>query len=112
MGALDHLGEFEHFVMLALVRLEDNAYGITIRDTIHAKAGREVSLGAVYSTLRRLQGKGYVESRVGEPTPERGGRAKKYFRLTGKGSRTLHAAQQRLARMSDGLQVLPGRRAG
>lgn len=112
MGTLDYLGEFEHFVLLALVRLEDKAYGITIRDTIQARAGREVSLGAVYSTLRRLQGKGYVESWVGEPTAQRGGRAKKYFRLTDRGGRTLYAAQQRLARMSGGLQVLPGRHAG
>ena len=112
MGTLEYLGEFEHLVMLALVRLDEDAYGVTIRAAIEERADRPVSLGAVYSTLRRLEAKGYVRSRLGEPTAERGGRAKKYYRLREAGTRALEAAQARLARMSEGLPLAaPGDRS-
>jgi DNA-binding PadR family transcriptional regulator len=67
----DHLGGFEHVVILALMRLGEEAYGVPVRQEIEARTGREVSIGAVYATLDRLEAKGYVKSRLGEPTPER-----------------------------------------
>lgn len=86
------LGEFEQKVLMALVRLGPNAYGVTIRQEISKRSGRDVSVGAVYTTLSRLEEKGFVKSKVGDATPERGGRAKKYFQITANGERTLEAA--------------------
>src|SRR5262249_62130164 len=74
------LGEFEQLVLLALIRLGDAAYGVPIRDEIHRRAGRNVSLATVYKTLERLEAKGCVSSTVGEPTAERGGRRKRVLR--------------------------------
>jgi DNA-binding PadR family transcriptional regulator len=72
----DLLGSLEHIVLLALIQLQSNAYGMTVRREIEERTGRNISIGAVYTTLERLQAKGYVSSLVGEPTAERGGRAK------------------------------------
>src|SRR4051794_34437839 len=85
MAGRDYLGEFEHIVLLALLRLEDQAYGVTVRREIQTRTKREVSIGAVYATLDRLQTKGYVKSFRGDPTPERGGRSKCFFHVTSKG---------------------------
>jgi PadR family transcriptional regulator len=85
-----YLGEFEHLVLLALLRLEGRAYGVTARREIETRANREVSIGAVYATLDRLQDKGYVKSFMGEPTAERGGRSKRFFRITAKGVTALN----------------------
>src|SRR6202167_5044710 len=85
MSGRDYIGEFEHIVVLALLRLEDRAYGVTVRREIEFRTQREVSIGAVYATLDRLETKGYVKSRHGDPTPERGGRSKRFFRVTAKG---------------------------
>jgi PadR family transcriptional regulator len=85
-----YLGEFEHLVLLALLRLEDRAYGVTARREIETRANREVSIGAVYATLDRLQDKGYVKPFMGEPTAERGGRSKRFFRITAKGVTALN----------------------
>ena len=74
MDGNDQLGRFEELVLLALVRLRENAYGVPIRREIADRTGRDVSFGAVYTTLERLERKGYVTSRMGEPTRERGGR--------------------------------------
>jgi PadR family transcriptional regulator PadR len=79
------LGEFEHIIVLALLRLEDRAYGVTVRQEIELRTDREVSIGAVYATLDRLERKGYVTSYLGDPTPERGGRSKRFFRITAEG---------------------------
>ncbi|HEY7450655.1 MAG TPA: helix-turn-helix transcriptional regulator, partial [Vicinamibacterales bacterium] len=67
--------------MLALVRLNDHAYGVSVRQEIEKRTGRDVSIGAIYATLDRLEAKGYVTSRLGDPTPERGGRSKRFFRV-------------------------------
>jgi PadR family transcriptional regulator PadR len=99
MGSNDRLGRFEELVLLALVRLRENAYGVMIRREIAERTGRDVSFGAVYTTLERLERKGYVSSRVGEPTPERGGRAKRYFRIEAPGIRALNEAQDAIASM-------------
>jgi PadR family transcriptional regulator, regulatory protein PadR len=102
----DYLGEFEHLVLLALLRLSDKAYGVTVRQEIQARTGREVSIGAVYATLERLQKKGYVKSFLGEPTAERGGRAKRFFRVTAKGTAVVSRTQKALGRMIEGLDLV------
>jgi DNA-binding PadR family transcriptional regulator len=99
-----YLGEFEHIVLLAVLRLGEGAYGVTVRQEIQTRTGRTVSFGAIYATLNRLEAKGLVTSRAGEPTPERGGRAKRLFRVTAHGLRSVHEAQRVLKRMSDGLE--------
>jgi PadR family transcriptional regulator len=98
------LGSLEHIVLLALVRLEANAYGMTVRREIEARTGRDVSIGAVYATLERLEVKGYVSSSLGEPTAARGGRAKRLFRLEADGERALRASQEAIRQMTLGLR--------
>ncbi len=105
----DYLGHFEEIVLLAVLRLGENAYGAKIRQTVAEATERDVSIGAVYATLDRLERKGYLKSWQGEATPERGGRAKRYFRVEGAGVRALNdtiAARNRLAEGLDfGLNV-------
>lgn len=101
MGKGDYLGEFELVVMLTLLHLGEEAYGMTIRLQIEERTGRSVSIGAVYTTLRRLQGKGHVSSRLGEPSRSRGGRAKKFFTLEPEGA----AAVKRSLKMFASLEV-------
>src|ERR671914_1997841 len=98
----DLLGSLEHIVLLALVRVEANAYGMTIRREIEERTGRNISIGAVYATLDRLELKGYVSSFVGEPTTERGGRAKRHFRIEAEGQRAVRVSQEAIRRMSVG----------
>ena len=102
----DYLGEFEHLVLLALLRLEDRAYGVTVRQEIQLRIDREVSIGAVYATLDRLETKGYVKSFQGDPTPERGGRAKRFFRVTSKGIAAVSRTQRALQSMTEGLELV------
>jgi DNA-binding PadR family transcriptional regulator len=99
----DSLGEFEHLVLLAILRLGTDAYGMRVRREIDERTGRDVSIGAVYATLDRLADKGLVTSHLSDPTPERGGRAKRSFRLTGAGANALNRARQDLANMQEGL---------
>jgi PadR family transcriptional regulator, regulatory protein PadR len=99
----DLLGSLEHIVMLALVRLETNAYGMTIRREIQERTGRNISIGAVYATLDRLQAKGYVSSFLGEPTAERGGRAKRLFQIEADGELALRVSQEAIRKMTLGL---------
>jgi len=98
-----YLGEFEEVVLLAILHLPRNAYGMKIRTEIEERTNRKPSLGAIYTTLERLEEKGYVSSWVGEPTPERGGRAKKFFRIEGAGQRALQQSQELSERMAAGL---------
>jgi PadR family transcriptional regulator PadR len=97
------LGEFEQFVLLALMRLGSEAYGVAIRDEIEQRTGRNVALGAVYTTLLRLEDKRFVGSRLGEPTPQRGGRRKKYYHPLAAGRRELAASLEALRSMTRGL---------
>jgi DNA-binding PadR family transcriptional regulator len=97
------LGEFEQLVILALLRLRDRAYGVSVADEIVARTGREVSLGAVYKTLDRLEHKGFVTSALGEPTPERGGRRKKFFAIAPAGEDAVRHSLRALRRMTAGL---------
>lgn len=84
------MGEFERAVLLAVARLDEQAYGMSIRQELEKRLGRDVSIGAVYTTLDRMEEKGYVSSRVGDPTPIRGGRAKKFFRVEAPGVTALN----------------------
>lgn len=108
MSKRTHIGDFELMVMLVLLRLGESAYGVPISREIERQCGREVALGSVYATLERLQEKGLVSSDLGEPTPERGGRAKRYFRLTRKGLREVRETRQALIRLWRGLPELEG----
>ena len=107
MARRDYLGNFELMVMLALLRLGENAYGVPISKEIE-ETGREVVLGSVYATLERLAEKGLVSSDLGESTAERGGRAKRYFRVTPKGLREVRHAQAALKKLWQGLPQLAG----
>ena len=93
------LGDIEHLVLLALLRLGPSSYGVPILEEIAGRTGRAVSRPAVYIALRRLEAKGLVKSRLGEATAERGGRAKRYFTLTTAGHRQLHASRTALLSM-------------
>jgi PadR family transcriptional regulator, regulatory protein PadR len=97
------LGEFEHVVLLALLRLGRDGYGMQVRREIAQRAGRDVSAGAVYATLDRLEEKGLVRSDVSAPVAERGGRARRTFTVTARGARALRAARRTLKLMSEGL---------
>ena len=103
------LGEFEHIVLLAVLRLRDDAYGMSVRREIHDRTGRDVAIGAVYATLERLATKGLVTTTVSDPTPQRGGRAKRSFHLTGAGVEALRRTRADLDAMLDGV-VLPAPR--
>ena len=109
MPSRHYLGEFEHIVLLAVLRLHDQAYGVTIRREIEARTKREVSTGAIYATLDRLEAKGYVKSSSGEPTPERGGRSKRFFRVTAQGVSAINRTHRALQRLSEGLDFLGSR---
>lgn len=102
----NYLGEFEHIVVLALMRLEDRAYGVTVRQEIELRTHREVSIGAVYATLDRLERKGYVTSHQGDPTPERGGRSKRFFRVTADGVKAVNRTIRDLRSMTEGLGLI------
>lgn len=105
----ESLGEFEQLVLLALVRVGDEAYGVPVHEELVARARRPVNLAAVYKTLERLETKGYVSSRIGEPTPERGGRRRKYFKLEARGKVALRESLATLRRMTAGIEAdLPG----
>ena len=98
-----HLGEFEQLVLFALLRLGDHAYGVPIREEIERRTGRDVAQGAVYTALNRLADRGFVRSRMGETTPDRGGRRRKYYRLEPAGARALDRAFTEVQDMASGL---------
>ncbi len=105
MNARDNLGEFEQLILLAVLRLKDEAYGMRVRQEIETRISRPTSIGAVYATLERLESKGLVRSEVGESTPERGGRPKKMFAITGAGADGLRRSLESLAKMRQGLKM-------
>jgi DNA-binding PadR family transcriptional regulator len=107
MATMPALGEFEQVVLLAILRLGDEAYGVTIRREIADCTEREPAPGALYTTLDRLEAKGLVASKYGDPTPERGGRARRYFTVTARGAHAVARAQRAYQRLLKGL-VLPG----
>lgn len=101
-----NLGEFEQIVLLAILRLGESAYGVTIRAEIRERTGRETAPGALYTTLDRLEDKGLVRSRLGDPTPERGGRAKRYYRVSAAGVAAVERAQRSYQSLLEGLEML------
>jgi PadR family transcriptional regulator PadR len=101
----ESLGEFEQTVLLAILRLSNNAYGVTIRSEIMECTRREPAPGALYTTLDRMEGKGLVRSRIGDPSPQRGGRAKRYFVVTRKGRAAIVNAQRLYRRLLEGLDL-------
>jgi PadR family transcriptional regulator PadR len=106
MTGREYVGEFEHLILLALLQLDQQAYGVTVRQEIQLRTKREVSIGAVYATLDRLESKGYVKSRLGDPTPERGGRSKRFFRATAKGVAAINRTQRAIHSMTKGLDLV------
>lgn len=111
MSKGDSLGEFEQIVLLAVMRLQPDAYGLAVREEIAARTGRDVTIGAVYATLDRLESKSLLTSSLGEATAVRGGRAKRLFRLTADGEVSLSRSVNALQRMAEGL-ALKGSMAG
>lgn len=102
----EYLGNLELMLLLALLRLGENAYGVTIAQELEQQTHREVVVASVYAALERLQERGLVRSMLGEATPERGGRAKRYFRITADGIREVRAARRALMNMWKGLPEL------
>jgi DNA-binding PadR family transcriptional regulator len=100
-----YLAEFELYLMLAIARLREDAYGVTIRREIEDRTGRPVSIGAVYATLGRLGDKGLVAFRESDPLPVQGGRSRKYFYLTAAGEEALQHSAAMFERMMEGLKL-------
>jgi PadR family transcriptional regulator, regulatory protein PadR len=95
----DYIGEFEELVLLAILSQGHNAYGVTIREALEEATNRSITIGSLYTTLSRLEEKGLVESWVGEPTAERGGRAKKHYRVKASAERLLNDVQSARERL-------------
>lgn len=100
-----HLGELEQLLLLALAHLREDAYGVAVASLIAERTGRILSPGAIYTALDRLERRGFVSSRWGDPTPERGGKRKRYYRLRPTGAAALAQSQETLARMARGLKT-------
>jgi len=103
-----YLGEFELMILLTLIRLGDEAYGVPISKELGSVTGREAALGSVYAALDRLEKKGFVVSTIGDPTPARGGRAKRYFRVTKAGMREVQTTRKALVNLWRGVPQLKG----
>ena len=103
--ATDHLGEFEQVVLLSVLRLGEGAYGVPIREEIEQRAKRKITIGALYATLNRLEAKGYLSSWFADPTPRRGGRSRRYFRLLPAGERALAEYRTMLDRIWSGVRL-------
>ena len=101
-----YLGEFELMILLAVINLGDEAYGVPISRELETQRGRDVSVGSVYAALDRLENKGLVASSLGDPTPERGGKAKRYFRVTKEGQRQVHETRRVLSKLWQALPEL------
>jgi PadR family transcriptional regulator, regulatory protein PadR len=97
------VGELEVLLLLSVLRLGEEAYGVSVRDELERRTGRRLSRGAVYATLRRLESKGFLVSELGEPTPERGGRAKRFLGLSAAGLEALQSSLRDLDRMREGI---------
>jgi DNA-binding PadR family transcriptional regulator len=97
------LGELEQLVLLALLRLGEEGYGVAVQRLIEERTGRSPVFATIYTTLNRLEAKGYVTATVGEPSPERGGRAKKFYAVSGAGRTALRRSMSELRAMTQGL---------
>ena len=101
-----HLGEFEQMVMLAILQVGEDAYGLAIRQELEARTGRKVSHGAAYVTLERLAKKGLVETWMGKPPAQRGGRSKRHFRVTSMGVDALRESYEAMQGLRSGLEEI------
>jgi PadR family transcriptional regulator PadR len=110
MAERNYLGELELMILLSVVRLGEEAYGVPISREIGTQVGREVTLGSVYAALERMEARGLVASRLGDSTPERGGKAKRYFRVTKAGLRQVQETRRVLQQMWRNLPELRGER--
>ena len=110
MSGAPYLGELEQLVLLAILQYGEDAYTIPIRDVLAHRSGRRISRGALYTSLDRLEGKGLVSSRLGEPLAVRGGRARRYFKVTASGLAGLRAARAAVRELSRGIESLLERR--
>ena len=108
MKEREYLGNFETMVLLSLLRLGEDAYGVPITNEIEKQSGRPVAVGSVYAALERLERKGLITSRWGDATPERGGRAKKHFCVTASGLKELRHTQKTLVNLWKGVPELKG----
>lgn len=99
-----YLGEFEQIVLLAILRLGEDAYAIPVREEIEARTGRDVARGALYTALERLEAKGCLRSRMSEPLPERGGRSRRYYTVTQSGIAALRTAREGLMALWKGVE--------
>lgn len=106
MRRRDYLSQLELMILLAILRTRENAYGMSIAREIEEHSGREVALAGIYVALERLEEKGLVRSERGDPTPERGGKARTYFELTAKGIKEVRSAHDTFSRLSAGLKEL------
>ena len=104
MKSRGYLGEFELMLLLTVIHLGEDAYGVPISRELERHRGRDVSVGSVYAALERLEAKGLVSSNLGDPTPERGGKAKRFFRITREGLRQVHETRRVLTKL---WQVIP-----
>ncbi|HYV98077.1 MAG TPA: helix-turn-helix transcriptional regulator [Gemmatimonadaceae bacterium] len=102
---MGNLGELEQIVLMAVLRLGADAYGVPVHADIERRTGRELSIAAIYKTLERLREKGFLTARVGDPTPVRGGRAKRQYTITSTGRQALKASIRTIRRMAHGLDV-------
>ena len=107
MSRNEFLGEFEQIVLLTVVRLSGGAYGMAIRQEIELRVGRSIAIGSVYAALDRMERKGYLTSDVGDPTPVRGGRAKRFYALQAPGAEALRSSREVLSGLWDGLTIDP-----
>ncbi len=106
MNKTTYLGEFEHMVLLTILRLGDDAYGMSVRKELDARAGRRVTRSTAYITLERLRRKGYLTARMDDPSQTRGGKPKRYFRITDDGREALRASGRALMSLWDGYEAL------
>lgn len=110
MADRSYLGEFELMILLAVIHLGEDAYGVPISRELEAYRGRDVSIGSVYAALERLESKGLVGSRLGDPTPERGGKAKRYFQVSRAGLQQVHETRRVLTKLWESLPEMKGER--
>jgi len=111
MANPNSVSNFELMVLLSLIRLGDEAYGVPISKEIEKHSGHDVAVGSVYAALERMRDRSFVTSTVGEPTAERGGRAKRYFNITAKGMKVVQETQRTLTQLWHGLPTLAGKKA-
>lgn len=101
-----YLGELEHLLLLAILKCDEQAYTVPIRAVLAEQGGRRLSRGALFTSLDRLEAKGLVRSRMGDPLAERGGRARRYFKVTPEGLQALRSARSALSTLSEGLDAV------